>query len=160
MDGLKAMGLRLLIAITLLAAPLAACEQGNKAGDGALVGAVAGGVIGNQFGSGGGRVAATAVGAVVGGIVGHEIGRSMDDADRRAAQEAEYRALEYGRVGSETPWRNSRSGHYGQVVPGQPYLAGNRHCRTYAHTIFIDGRPETLKGRACRQADGPWRNVG
>ena len=37
------MGLKFLIAITLLAAPLAACEQGNKADGGALVGAVAGG---------------------------------------------------------------------------------------------------------------------
>jgi len=149
-----------LIAISLFAILLAACGPGQKAGSGAVVGAVAGGVIGNQFGSGGGRAVATAVGAVVGGIVGHEIGRSLDEADRRAAQEAEYRALEYGRAGSETPWRNPNSGHYGGVTPGQPYLAGNQHCRTYTHTIYIDGRPETMRGRACRQADGTWRNVG
>lgn len=149
-----------LTATALIVILLTGCGPGNRAGTGTVIGAVAGGVIGNQVGRGQGRAIATAVGAVVGGIVGHEIGRSLDEADRRAAMAAEYRALEYGKSGVSTPWRNPDSGHHGTVVAHNPYVAGNQHCRTYTHTIYIDGRPETMKGRACRRPDGTWSKAG
>jgi surface antigen len=148
------------LAAGIAAALLTACGPGNRAGTGTVVGAVAGGIIGNQVGKGSGQVAATAIGAVVGGIVGHEIGKSMDEADRRAAMEAEYRALETAQSGSQTPWRNPDSGHYGYVVPSQPYKYNNLDCRNYTHTIYISGQPQTMRGKACRQPDGTWRNVG
>ena len=124
------------------------------------VGAVAGGVIGNQFGSGSGKVAATVLGAVVGGVVGSEIGKSLDEQDRRAAQDAEFAALERGQSGVGQPWRNPDSGHYGMVVPGKPYKRDAQDCRDYTHTIYIDGRPQTMRGTACRAPDGTWRAVG
>ena len=140
---------------------LTACGPGGltKSETGAAIGAVAGGVIGHQFGRGHGNVAATALGAVVGGIIGSEIGRSLDEADRRAASHAEYTALERGQSGVGTPWRNPDSGHYGMVVPGRPYQNGGYNCRDYTHTVYINGRPETLRGRACRNDDGTWRKV-
>lgn len=153
------MRISVIVAVAVVPALVAACGPGQRAGTGTVVGAVAGGILGNQVGSGSGRVAATAIGAVVGGIVGHEIGRSLDEADRRAAMEAEYRALEYGDPGARTPWRNPESGHHGYIVPDKPYMANNQHCRRFAHTIYIDGRPETMRGTACRQPDGTWRNV-
>lgn len=133
----------------------------NKSDAGLAVGAIAGGVLGNQFGKGKGKVAATALGAVIGGIVGSDIGRSLDDADRRAAADAEYAALERGASGAATPWRNPDSGRYGVVVPSQPYKLGGseRDCRDYTHTVYIDGQPETLKGTACRNNDGSWAKV-
>ncbi len=148
--------------VVLLPLTLVACGPGglSRSDGGTLVGAVAGGIIGNQVGKGSGRVVATAVGAVVGGIVGHEIGRTLDEADRRVAVEAEYRALEYGQSGVATPWRNPDSGHYGQVIPGKPYRQQARHCRRYTHTIYIKGEPQTMRGTACRQSDGTWKNVG
>ena len=133
--------------------------QPTKSDAGLAIGAVAGGIIGNQVGKGTGRVVATAVGAVIGGIVGSEIGRALDEHDRRAAAYAEYTALEKGRSGVATPWRNPDSGHYGMVVPGRPYKMRDRDCRDYTHTIYIDGRPQTMRGTACRNADGTWRNV-
>ena len=150
------------IAAVLMPVLLLGCEQGgiSKSGAGTVVGAVAGGVVGNQFGKGSGKVLATAVGAVVGGIVGHEIGRSLDEADRRAAMEAEYRALEHGQSGNQVPWRNPDSGHYGMVVPEEPYKVGSQNCRKYAHTIYVDGQPQTMRGTACRNPDGTWRNIG
>jgi len=144
---------------------LAACTGPNgtlsKSDAGLAVGAVAGGVIGNQFGKGKGNVAATALGAVIGGIVGSDIGRQLDEADRRAAAEAEFAALERGQSGAATPWRNPDSGHYGVVVPSKPYKLGgnNRDCRDYSHTVYISGEPETLKGTACRNRDGTWTKV-
>ena len=111
-------------------------------------------------GKGGGRPAATIVGAVLGGIVGSEIGRSMDKQDRILAQQAELLALERGRSGEATPWRNPDNGRYGEVIPTAPYRRGYEDCRDYTHKIFIDGRPQTMRGTACRNPDGTWRNVG
>ena len=153
--------------IGALAAALAAggCTGPNgtlsKSDAGLAVGAVAGGVIGNQFGKGNGKTVATALGAVIGGIAGSSIGRSMDEADRRAAAQAEFAALERGQSGAATPWRNPDSGHYGTVVPSAPYKLGasNRDCRDYTHTVYISGQPETLKGTACRNGDGSWSKV-
>lgn len=147
------------LAALLIPAVLTACGPGHRAESGTVVGAVAGGLLGSQMGKGKGKIAGAAVGAFLGGVVGHEIGRRLDEADRRAAMEAEYRALEYGRVGVATAWRNPNSGHYGNVVPGQPYVANSQHCRTYTHTIYIDGKPETMSGRACRRSDGTWSKV-
>ena len=151
---------KVLLTILLIPLTLVACGPGRRADSGTIVGAVAGGLIGSQVGKGKGKVAGAIAGAFLGGVVGNEIGRRMDEADRRAAMEAEYRALETGRAGASIPWRNPNSGHYGNVVPGQPYKTAGAHCRAYTHTIYIDGRPETLSGRACRKPDGTWGKVG
>jgi surface antigen len=153
-----------LAGVALLPLVLAACSNAGggfthqDAGIG--VGAVAGGVIGNQFGSGTGKVAATMLGAVVGGIVGSDIGKSLDDQDRHAAQDAEFAALERGQSGVGQPWRNADSGHYGMVVPGKPYKREAQDCRDYTHTIYIEGKSQTMRGTACRNPDGTWRAVG
>jgi surface antigen len=150
-------------ALTLpLAVFLSACGGGSGPREdiGTVVGAVAGWAIGNQFGKGEGRVAATIAGALIGGIVGSDIGRQLDEADRRRAARAEYDALENGRSGVAREWRNPDNGHYGRIVPHRPYRVGGRNCRDYTHTIYIDGELETMRGRACRNRDGTWRNVG
>jgi surface antigen len=140
---------------------LSACgPDARKTDTGLAVGAVAGGLLGNQFGKGTGRVVATAAGAVIGGIVGSEIGRSMDRQDRILAQQAERDAFERGRSGERISWRNPDNGRYGDVVPDRPYKRGYEDCRDYTHTIYIDGRPQSMRGTACRNPDGTWRNVG
>ncbi len=152
---------RIITLISALSLLVAGCGPNgpNKADTGLAVGAVAGGILGNQFGKGKGKVATTAIGAVIGGIVGSEIGRSMDQQDRMLAQQAEYDALERGQSGVARQWRNPDNGRYGEVVPTRPYKRGNLDCRDYAHKIYIDGRPQTLKGTACRNPDGTWTNV-
>ena len=142
------------LAVTL---GLAACE--TKQDTGLAVGAVAGGLLGNTVGKGTGKVLATVGGAVVGGIVGSEIGRSMDQQDRMLAQQAEMVALEKGQSGVATPWRNPENQRHGMVVPGRPYRIGEQDCRDFSHTIYVDGQPQTMRGTACRNADGSWRNV-
>jgi surface antigen len=146
--------------IAALPLVLTACgPDTNKADTGLVVGAVAGGLLGNQFGKGTGRVLATAAGAVVGGIVGSEIGRSMDKQDRILAQQAELDAFERGESGRPLKWRNPDNGRYGEVVPTRAYRRGTADCRDYTHTIYIDGRPQTMRGTACRNPDGTWSNV-
>ncbi len=131
----------------------------SKQDGGAIVGAVAGGILGNQVGKGSGRVLATMAGVMIGGIVGSDIGRSLDRADRLAASKAEYDALETGRSGDATPWHNPDSGHRGEIIPERSYRMGRRQCRKFSHTVYIDGRRETMRGRACRQDDGTWKKI-
>lgn len=148
-------------AILALPLMLAACGPDTKKADVGLVsGAVAGGIIGSSFGRGSGNVLATAAGAVVGGIIGNEIGRQLDDRDRMLAQEAEFDALERGESGRARTWRNPDNGRYGEVVPSRPYRRGERDCRDYTHKVYIDGRPQALRGTACRNPDGTWSSVG
>jgi surface antigen len=153
---------RLIVITTIaLATALAGCSgPTGKQDTGLAVGALAGGIIGNQVGKGKGNILATVAGAVVGGIVGSEIGKSMDKQDQMLAQQAELAALERGQSGVSTPWRNPENGRYGEVVPSKPYRRGSDDCRDYSHTIYVDNRPQTMRGTACRNNDGTWRNVG
>ncbi|WP_088348522.1 MULTISPECIES: RT0821/Lpp0805 family surface protein [Rhodomicrobium] len=145
------------LGVGALLLPLWACgPAGSHQEGGTVVGAVAGGIIGNQFGHGAGRVLATATGVVVGGLIGSSIGRDMDEADRRYALEAEYRALEDD---DDEEWRNERSGHRGHIKPRRSYRSAGRTCREYEHTVYIDDRPQTMVGKACRQDDGTWKAV-
>lgn len=153
-----------LAAMALVVGGLAACSADgggpSKADTGLVLGGVAGGIVGNQIGKGRGNVLATVAGAVVGGIVGSEIGRNMDARDRQLAQEAEFDALERGQSGAARQWRNPDNGRYGEIVPSKPYKRGANDCRDFTHTIYIDGRPQQMRGTACRNPDGTWQNVG
>jgi surface antigen len=126
-----------------------------------LVGAVAGGLIGSQFGGGTGeRIAAGLAGAAIGGLIGNRIGAGMDDEDKQRAYAAQMDALERSPSGAPVSWKNPDSGRYGTVVPGPAYQQAGRNCRSFTHTIYIDGTPQTARGTACRQPDGTWQSVG
>ena len=133
---------------------------GPKENTGTAVGAIAGAVIGSQFGGGAGeRVAAGIAGAAIGGLLGNRIGASMDDEDKQRAYEAQRAALETGPSGAPVSWRNPDSGRYGTVVPGPAYQQAGNTCRQYTHTIYIDGKPQTARGAACRNPDGTWTPI-
>jgi surface antigen len=152
---------RKVVALAFAAASVAGCNQttgdaGPREGVGTVAGAVAGGLIGSSLGGrGGARLAGGLIGAVAGGMVGNAIGRGLDDQARREAAAAEYRALESGGPGAPVAWRSRQ--YYGTVTPGPDYERdGYSRCREFAHTIYIDGKPETARGVACRQSDGNW----
>jgi surface antigen len=152
-----------ILAVALLGAMTAACaaDSGPKEVGGTLVGAGAGALIGNAIGgAAGNRAAGTIAGAAIGGLLGNRIGAAMDDEDKRRAYAAQMQALEGGPSGAPVAWRNPDSGRYGSVVPGAAYQAANgMNCRPYTHTIYIDGRPQTQRGTACRNPDGTWTPV-
>jgi surface antigen len=80
----------------------------------------------------------------------------MDDEDKQRAYAAQVEALERGPSGAPVAWRNPDSGRYGSIVPGPAYQGQGGTCRQYTHTIYIDGRPQTARGAACRNPDGSW----
>ena len=139
---------------------LPACGPGNKQGTGTIVGAVGGAAAGAAIAGRKNAVGGAAIGALAGGIIGNQIGAALDERDRQLAAAAEYQALEYGQPGQPTPWDNPQTQHRGQIVPGKPYQQAGQHCRTYTHTIYIGGEPQTARGTACRQPDGTWQTVG
>jgi surface antigen len=155
------------LAVLGLAASLAACAgnpetgTGPKENTGTLVGALGGAAIGSQFGGGtSGHIAGALIGAGVGALIGNRIGAALDDEDKKRAYAAEMEALERGQSGAPVAWRNPDSGRYGSVVPGPAYMNNGRNCRAYTETIYIDGRPQTARGTACRNPDGSWTPIG
>ncbi|HWM84166.1 MAG TPA: RT0821/Lpp0805 family surface protein [Pseudolabrys sp.] len=154
-----------LAAVTVLAAALAGCAgspdgygPGPKENTGTLLGAGTGAIVGAAVTGGGvgSKLAGAAVGGLIGGLIGNRIGASLDDEDKQRAYAAQMDALERGPSGAPVSWRNPDSGRYGSVVPGPAYQNAGRNCRSYTHTIYIDGRPETSRGTACRNPDGTW----
>jgi len=153
-----------LFTVAALALALAACAgspdpdgPGPKENSGALLGALGGAVIGSQFGNiTGAHVTGAVVGAGIGALIGNRIGAAMDDDDKRRAYAAQIDALNDGAPGAPVSWRNPDSGRYGTIVPGPYYEQKGLRCRSYTHTIYIEGRPETVRGTACRNPDGSW----
>jgi surface antigen len=158
--GIREIAMRSIALTAALVAALVGTGCSNNQDAGTVVGAITGGIIGNQFGKGGGRVAATLAGAVVGGIVGNEIGRSLDERDRELARQAEFDAWERGPPRQPVRWRNPDNGRYGEVIAEDYYYRGSSRCRDFIHKVYIDGRPQAMRGTACRNPDGTWSNVG
>jgi surface antigen len=150
--------------IVVLGLALGACAgsgdpygPGPKENTGTVLGALGGAIIGSQIGTGTtAHVAGALVGAGLGALIGNRIGAAMDDEDKRRAYAAQMQALDAGAPGASISWRNPDSGRYGMVVPGPTYEEQGRQCRSYTHTIYIDGKPETARGTACRNPDGSW----
>jgi surface antigen len=137
-----------------LALTAAGCSQttGPNESGGTILGALAGGLVGSQIGKGSGNAMAIIAGTMLGGAIGNSIGRGMDEEAKRQAYGAQSLALNSGR---QTQWK-APSGSYGFVEPGPVYAENSRTCRSYTHKIFIDGRPQTGSGTACKAGDGTW----
>jgi surface antigen len=153
------------IAIVVIGVSLAACAgspdgtgPGPRENTGTLLGAGTGALLGAAVAGGGtgNRLAGAAIGGLLGGLIGNRIGASLDDEDKRRAYAAQMDALERGPSGAPVSWKNPDSGRYGTIVPGPAYVEAGHNCRSFTHTIYIDGRPQTARGTACRNPDGTW----
>lgn len=151
------------ILVGVMTVGLSACaldpQSNPKQTAGTVLGGVGGGLLGAQVGGGRGQLVATGAGAVLGAWLGSEVGASLDSADRMAAQQATYQALEYNPTGQTAQWNNPDSGRHGSVTPTRTYETAGQVCREYEHTVVIDGRREVAYGEACRDADGRWRII-
>lgn len=96
------------------------------------------------------------IAALDGGIISQTKDGKLPDADVKIALDAEYRALEYGKVDKAVNWVNPANGDSGEVLAAQPYRVGSQDCRSYRHTVFATAGPISASGTACRNQDGSW----
>jgi surface antigen len=82
------------------------------------------------------------------GLIDGSLGSSLAPGARTAANNAELTALASG---ERKTWRGD-DGSYGYVAPA----AGGGDCRDFTHTVYINGRPQVGKGKACRAGEG-WK---
>lgn len=157
MNQLMRVAMALAVAGTVLAA--SGCGAGDygvrKQHVGTVVGGTVGGFLGSQIGDGRGQLAATAAGAVVGALIGSEVGRTMDEVDRMRLAST----LERTPTGRTTAWHNPDTGVQYEATPTHTYQSQGSPCRDYTVDAYIDGRPETVTGTACRQPNGTWRTT-
>jgi len=127
---------------------------------GVLIGALIGGLLGNAAGRGDNRTSATMAGVIVGGVVGAALTKDLDCEDRSYAYKTYYDGFNAGRPNATYRWQNPRNDHRGDFRVGTYYNdpSGFR-CATYTQVIYIQGRPQEARGRACRQPDGVWTIV-
>lgn len=125
---------------------------------GVLVGALIGGLLGQAAGDD--DAGATIAGVIIGGALGASLTRDLDCEDRSYAYRSYYDGFNSGRPGSYHRWRNPYNQHRGEVrIDGYYADPAGFRCTTFTQTIYIDGRPRTGVGRACRQPDGTWAIV-
>jgi surface antigen len=142
-------------AVAVLTLSLGACAAPpTHEQSGAVVGGVLGGLLGTQVGSGTGRTAAIIAGTLAGAAIGGAIGRSMDVTDRQRV----YNTLETVPDNRTVAWVNPNTNNQFQATPVRTFQASGQDCREYRVYGEIDGRPETIVGTACRDAQGRWIN--
>jgi surface antigen len=120
------------------------------------------GVMGAPAGAGGNvgsRVPAGVYTAAISGLIGNRIAAALGDTDRERAYAAQIQALESGQSGAPVNWSNPDSSRRGTVVPGPEYRQAGATCRSYTHTVYIDGRPQSARRTACRNSDGTWNPI-
>lgn len=124
---------------------------------GALVGAVIGGLLGNAAGNRRNETTTTIVGVVAGGAIGAALTSKLDCNDRSYAYKTYTTGFNAGKANAYYDWRNPQSGTRGQLHVLDYYEdEDNFNCTVYSQKIWIDGRPQEARGRACQQPDGAW----
>lgn len=78
----------------------------------------------------------------------------LSPAQRSAANDAQFYALQFGRPGAPRSW--SSGGASGQVSVGPYVRVNNLDCREFSHRVTVGGQTTTRSGQACREADGGW----
>lgn len=144
--------LKVFLGFTLLLQCSGCANLGDQQQTGALTGGILGGLLGSQLGHGHGRTAAVIGGSVVGSLIGSSLGKDMDEMNRMRFA----RALETTPVHHTRSWEDRRTGYHYTVQPLKTYHKKGRLCRRYSSSVLIDGRLQTAKGRACRNAHGHW----
>lgn len=87
--------------------------------------------------------------ALNGGLIGQTDKVDLPNAAARAALDAEYQALQFGRVGLPVRWESG--GFLGEVTPTQLYRVGSQDCRGYSHVVTRGDATVREIGAACRE---------
>lgn len=113
----------------------------------------------SSFGAASGLTADSEASTAIAVLVDNELGQALDPSDRRAAAEAQRRALRARGVGVSVAWQNDKTGRSGQVRPGALYQVNDTECREFTHEMVLDGRILSSRGTACREENGSWQTI-
>jgi surface antigen len=128
---------------------------------GVIAGALIGGLLGNAVGNGGGRAGTTFAGVILGGAVGATLTKNLDCQDRGFAYRTYYDGFNSGRPNTRYQWYNRENDHNGELRVGDYYNDPDGfRCANFSQVIYVYGRPQETRGRACKQPDGTWAIVG
>lgn len=148
-----------LLTMATLVVLFSGCTGTNRAGNvnkqnvGTVLGAVVGGIAGKQVGSGKANTAAIILGTLGGAYLGSQIGARMDKADEMEANAA----LEHRPDGYTKSWQNPNTGAKYAVTPTKTWTNPNGSpCREFTTDAWIDGKKESVVGKACRDSKGRW----
>lgn len=126
----------------------------NTAAVGAVLGGAVGGAIGSQVGSGDDRPIAIVVGTVLGAVIGSKIGAEVDAGDRGCMGQA----FELAGERKTVVWTNATTGVTYRLTPTRNSSDRRSPCREFTTKVSKKKhRAETIKGVACRQANGEWQ---
>lgn len=115
---------------------------------------------GSSFGDPSANVAGSEANTAISVLVNNEFGDALDPSDRRAAENAQTRALRARGVGGAVAWQNDRTGRSGQVRPGPVYTVNDTKCREFTHEMVLQGRTLQARGTACETGRGDWTVIG
>lgn len=124
----------------------------NTAAVGAVVGGVIGGVVGSRAAKNDDRPIAIILGTALGAVVGHAIGKELDASDRACMGHT----LELASARKTVAWTNANTGVSYRLTPTAAFKEGSVPCRRFTTVLTAGKKKDTLKGAACRQADGEW----
>jgi surface antigen len=128
---------------------------------GVIAGALIGGLLGNALGNGGGRTGATLAGVIIGGALGTTLTKNLDCQDRGYAYKTYYDGFNGGRPNATYRWYNRQNDHNGELRVADYYNDPDGfRCANFSQVIYIQGRAQETRGRACKQPDGTWAIVG
>lgn len=124
---------------------------------GALAGAVLGGILGNVAGNRRNETTTTVAGVIAGGALGAALTNKLQCEDRSYAYKTYINGFNAGRPGANYDWQNPQTGTRGRLHILDYYEdEDNFRCSVYTQTVYIGGRAEEARGRACQQPDGAW----
>ena len=124
----------------------------NTKAVGAVVGGVVGGAIGSQVGSKQDRPVAIILGTAIGALIGAKIGQEIDNSDRGCIGHA----LELAGENKTVVWKNEATGVNYRLTPTRNLGDQKNPCREFTTAVSSGKKTDTVKGVACRRADGSW----
>ena len=124
---------------------------------GVFAGAILGGILGNAAGGRRDSGGATVAGVVAGGAIGAALTSKMDCGDRSYAYKTYSDGFNAGRANATYTWRNPDNNNNGEMRVLDYYRdEDNFRCAVFSNTVYIGGRREEARGRACQQPNGTW----
>lgn len=115
---------------------------------------------GSSFGDPNANIAGSDGNSAISVLMNSEFADTLEQTDRRAAEQAQDRALRARGVGATIEWNNKRTGRSGKVRSGPVYEVNDTSCREFTHEIQIDEEILTARGAACKTERDKWQVIG